>query len=48
VTTVLLIWALLVAVIAGLALILPCEGCRLRRERLQRVYEDWKKSRTAE
>ncbi|MGE4063643.1 MAG: hypothetical protein AB7E79_09770 [Rhodospirillaceae bacterium] len=44
-TEVLIFWALAVIVIAGVALALPCQGCRLRRERLRRAYDDWKKSR---
>jgi hypothetical protein len=39
-------WALAIAAIVGLALVLPCKACRLRRERLERAYENWKKSRS--
>lgn len=35
-----------IAVIVGLALVLPCKGCRLRRERMERALEEWKKSRS--
>ena len=31
----------LLALIVGVALILPCEACRLRRERMKRAYEAW-------
>lgn len=41
-----LAWVVAVTVIVGLALALPCKGCRLRRERLQRAYENWKKTRS--
>jgi hypothetical protein len=46
VTEFILAWVIGVAVIIGLAFALPCNGCRLRRERLQRAYDDWKKSRS--
>lgn len=32
-------WGVGVAVIIALALILPCEGCRLRRERMRQAME---------
>lgn len=38
---VLLIIAISVAVIAGVALILPCEACRLRRERMKQAIAAW-------
>lgn len=31
----------LLALIVGVALILPCEACRLRRERMKRAYAAW-------
>lgn len=40
-----LAWVIGVLAIIGLALALPCNGCRLRRERLRRAYEAWKKNR---
>jgi hypothetical protein len=40
-TTLMLIVGGLVAVIAALALILPCEACRLRRERMKQAYAEW-------
>jgi hypothetical protein len=46
VTGFLIVWGVAVVIIVGLALALPCKGCRLRRERLQRVYDEWKKSRS--
>lgn len=44
---VLIAWAIGVGAIIGLALILPCEGCRLRRERLKRAYALWRETRSA-
>jgi hypothetical protein len=41
-TVFLVIWAVAVLIIAGLALGLPCEGCRLRRERLRRTLAEWR------
>jgi len=38
----LIISAVGVALIAGLALILPCEACRLRRERMRAAYARWR------
>jgi hypothetical protein len=32
----------LVAAIVALALILPCEACRLRRERMKQAYATWR------
>jgi hypothetical protein len=46
VTAFILAWVIGVAAIVGLALALPCKGCRLRRERIQRAYDAWKKSRS--
>lgn len=31
-----------VALIIGLAMVLPCEACRLRRERLRAAYARWR------
>ncbi|MBY0509109.1 MAG: hypothetical protein K2P94_03055 [Rhodospirillaceae bacterium] len=33
-----------VVLIIGLALILPCEGCRLRRERMRAAYLRWRET----
>ncbi|MGE3475860.1 MAG: hypothetical protein AB7H70_08630 [Rhodospirillaceae bacterium] len=44
-TVFLAVCAAIVAGIVGLALALPCKGCRLRRERLHHAYEKWKKAR---
>lgn len=38
-------WVLGVGAIGILALVFPCKGCRLRRERMKLAYETWKKSR---
>ena len=35
----------LVAAIVALALILPCEACRLRRERMKQAYAVWQANR---
>jgi hypothetical protein len=32
----------LLAAIVALALVLPCEACRLRRERMKRAYDAWR------
>lgn len=32
----------ILAIIVALALMLPCEACRLRRERMQKAYEAWR------
>jgi len=45
VTGVLIAWAAIIGVIVVLALVLPCKGCKLRRDRLQRTYEEWKTRR---
>ncbi len=37
----------LLALIVAVALILPCEACRLRRERMKRAYEAWLASKKA-
>ena len=34
-----------VALIVAIALILPCEGCRLRRKRMREAYEKWRIAR---
>lgn len=44
-TTILIVWAAAIALIVGLALLLPCQGCRLRRERMRRAYEAWRKAK---
>lgn len=31
-----------VAIVSAAALALPCEACRLRRERMKRAYEAWR------
>ncbi len=36
---------IVVFVIVALALAMPCEGCRLRRERMRQAYERWRSSR---
>jgi hypothetical protein len=41
VTTVFIIAGTAVALIVAAALILPCEACRLRRERMTRAYAEW-------
>lgn len=38
-------WIIGVGAIVVLALIFPCEACRLRRERMQKAYDTWKKLR---
>ena len=38
---VLLIVAVSAAVMTGIALILPCEACRLRRERMKQALAAW-------
>jgi gas vesicle protein len=45
VTGALAIWGAVVGAVVVAALALPCNGCRLRRERLKRAYRDWKKAR---
>lgn len=40
----LIAWGVGIIAIVGLALILPCEGCRLRRERMKRAYAQWHKA----
>jgi hypothetical protein len=42
---VLLISGGLMALIVAIALILPCKGCRLRRERMKRAYDAWQASK---
>lgn len=46
-TIALIAWAIGVGAVIGLALILPCEGCRLRRERLKRAYAQWRDTDSA-
>lgn len=41
----LIIAGLTVVIVGGLAMILPCEGCRLRRERMRKAYEHWHATR---
>ena len=43
-TEILTVAGLVIAVIIGLALALPCKACRLRRERLERALEEWRKT----
>jgi hypothetical protein len=38
----LIVSAIGVTLIIGLALILPCAACRKRRERMQAAYAEWK------
>jgi hypothetical protein len=35
----------LLAAIVAIALILPCEACRLRRERMKQAYAAWQAKR---
>jgi hypothetical protein len=35
-----------VALVLGLAFVLPCEGCRLRRMRMRRAYDHWRASKS--
>jgi hypothetical protein len=37
----------LVVAVAAIALILPCEACRLRRERMKQAYAQWQSNRAA-
>jgi hypothetical protein len=37
-----------IAAILGLALALPCEGCRLRRKRMRQAYDRWRARRPIE
>ena len=46
--TVLLIVAVSVVVIAGVALALPCEACRLRRERMKQAIAAWQARQSQE
>lgn len=39
--------ALILGGLTGLALILPCEACRLRRERMKQAYATWQATRTS-
>ena len=41
-TALLIASAIGVALILGLALILPCPACRLRRERMRAAYARWR------
>lgn len=36
-----------VALIAGLALLLPCPACRKRRERMQAAYARWRENQVS-
>lgn len=42
-----LAWAVGVIAIAGLALALPCEACRRRRERMRRAFDLRRKGQDA-
>lgn len=42
--TLLTVSAIGVALILGLAMILPCEACRLRRERMRAAYARWRET----
>jgi len=45
VTTILIAAGVAVLALVALALILPCEGCRLRRKRIEDAYQRWRSSR---
>jgi hypothetical protein len=44
--TALLIAVGCLAIIVALALLLPCEACRLRRERMKRAYTEWQSTKS--
>jgi len=46
-TTFVLVIAGLVGALTILALALPCEACRLRRERMKKTYAEWQAARGA-
>jgi len=45
VTILLVVAGAIVLALLAIALALPCEGCRLRRKRLQDAYEKWRSQR---
>lgn len=44
-TALLIVAGLTVVIVGGLAMALPCEGCRLRRQRMRKAYEHWRTTR---